>query len=69
MTKFLLHNFIIEKHVKDALTEDIGFGDISTDFLCTDNDILKAKLNTREDGILSGIEVFKTVFKELYLKS
>ena len=65
MTKFLLHNFIIEKHVKDALTEDIGFGDISTDFLCTDNDILKAKLNTREDGILSGIEVFKTVFKVL----
>ena len=65
MTKFLLHNFIIEKHVKDALTEDIGFGDISTDFLCTDNDILKAKLNTREDGILSGIEVFKTIFKIL----
>ncbi|MBO5948648.1 carboxylating nicotinate-nucleotide diphosphorylase [bacterium] len=60
-----MHNFIIEKHVKDALTEDIGFGDISTDFLCTDNDILKAKLNTREDGILSGIEVFKTIFKIL----
>ena len=65
MTKFLLHNFIIEKHVKDALAEDIGFGDISTDFLCTDNDILKAKLNTREDGILSGIDVFKMVFKIL----
>lgn len=65
MTKFLLHNFTIEKHVKDALAEDIGFGDISTDFLCSDKDILKAKLNTREDGILAGIEVFKMVFKIL----
>ena len=65
MTKFLLNNFIIEDHIKSALKEDIGFGDISTDFLCSENDKIKANLNTRENGILSGIDVFCMVFKIL----
>ena len=65
MTKFLLNNFIIEEHIKSALKEDIGFGDISTDFLCSENDKIKANLNTRENGILSGIDVFCMVFKIL----
>ena len=65
MTKFLLNNFMVEEHVKAALKEDIGYGDISTDFLCSDEDIIKANLNTRENGILSGIDVFCTVFRIL----
>jgi len=64
MSNFL-HDFMIEKHVKDALQEDIGFGDITTDFLAEDSDILSGSLNTREDGILCGSEVFKKVFKVL----
>ena len=64
MTNFL-HDFIIEKHVKDALLEDIGFGDITTDFLAKDTDVLSGSLNTREDGILCGCEVFKKVFNVL----
>lgn len=60
-----LHDFIIEKHIKDALLEDIGFGDITTDFLAEDTDILSGSLNTREDGILCGRDVFKKVFKIL----
>lgn len=61
----LLSNFYIEKHVKDALQEDIGFGDITTENLAEDSDILKAELNTRSEGVLCGCEVFKTVFKIL----
>ena len=61
----LLHDFIIEKHVKAALEEDIGFGDITTDFLAEDKDILSGALNTREDGILCGCQVFEKVFKVL----
>lgn len=60
--EFLLHDFIIEKHVKAALEEDIGFGDITTDFLAEDTDILEGSLNTRSDGILCGCDVFKKVF-------
>ena len=61
----LLHDFIIEKHVKDALREDIGFGDITTDFLTEEADTLSGSLNTREGGILCGCDVFKMVFKIL----
>ena len=62
---FLLHNFIIEKHVKSALEEDIGFGDITTDFLVGETDTLSGSLNTRSEGVLCGCDVFKMVFKIL----
>ena len=60
-----LHDFIIEKHVKSALEEDIGFGDITTDFLAEETDFLSGSLNTRSEGILCGCEIFKKVFKVL----
>ena len=60
-----MHDFIIEKHVKSALEEDIGFGDITTDFLAEAGDILSGALNTREDGVLCGSQVFEKVFKVL----
>lgn len=60
-----LHDFIIEKHVKSALEEDIGFGDITTDFLVSENDFLSGSLNTRESGVLCGCDIFKKVFSVL----
>ena len=65
MAKYLLHNFMIDEHIKNALKEDIGFGDSSTDFLATNKDLMTLYLNAREDGVLCGIDVFKRVFKIL----
>ncbi len=65
MSSVLLHDFIVEEHVKNALKEDIGFGDITTDYLVPKNERIIAKLNTREDGILCGIDIVETVFKTL----
>lgn len=65
MTSYLLHDFIIEEHVKQSLKEDIGFGDISTDYIEADGKILKAKMNARQEGILCGINVVKKVFEVL----
>lgn len=65
MQHLQLHKFIIEKYIKNALEEDIGFGDITTDYLVSDNEIIKAKLNTRQDGVLCGIDVAELVFKIL----
>ena len=48
-----------------ALEEDIGFGDITTENLASDDDFLSGELNTRSEGVLCGCEVFKTVFKIL----
>lgn len=55
----------MEDHVKSALIEDIGYGDITTENLAEDDDVLEGFLNTREDGVLCGCEVFKTVYKML----
>lgn len=64
-SNILLHDFIIEKHVKDALEEDIGFGDITTDYIARNGDFLSGTLGTRSDGVLCGSDVFKMVFKIL----
>lgn len=61
----MLSKFYVEDHVKSALMEDIGYGDITTENLAEDTDYLKAELNTRCDGILCGCKVFKTVFDVL----
>lgn len=61
----MLSNFYIKDHIKSALQEDIGFGDITTENLAGENDYLKGELNTRNDGILCGCEVFKTVYETL----
>lgn len=61
----MLDRFLIDKYVLSALEEDIGFGDITTDNLASEDDILEAKLNTRSDGIVCGLKVFERVFKNL----
>lgn len=61
----MLNNFFIEDHVKNALQEDIGFGDITTDYLTNEEDRLSCVLNTRVDGIFCGKNVFEMVFKVL----
>lgn len=61
----MLNSFFIEDHVKKALEEDIGFGDITTDYLTNEEDRMSCELNSRVEGILCGVNVFKTVFKVL----
>ena len=61
----MLSNFYIEQHVKQALQEDIGFGDVTTESIMAEDKIFKAKLTSRTDGVVCGLEVFKTVFKIL----
>lgn len=61
----MLDKFLIDKYVLSALEEDIGFGDITTDNLATEKDVLEAKLNTRSEGIVCGLKVFERVFKNL----
>lgn len=61
----MLNKFFIEEHIKNALNEDIGFGDITTDYLTTEADMMSCTLNTRVDGIFCGRDVFESVFKIL----
>ena len=35
MAEYLLNDFMIKDCIVAALKEDVGYGDISTDFICT----------------------------------
>lgn len=61
----MLNKIFTEEHVKKALMEDIGFGDITTEYLTDEKNIISCSLNSRSDGILCGKDVFETVFKVL----
>lgn len=63
--RYLLQDFIVEEHVKQALKEDIGYGDISTDYIEAYGKTLKATINSREEGILCGMDVVRKVFEVL----
>lgn len=68
MAKYLLNNFIVREFVKEALKEDIGYGDITTDYVCSylrGDETFEVNLKTRADGIFCGRDVFKTVFDVL----
>lgn len=64
----MLNNFFIEDHVRKALEEDIGFGDITTDYLTNEEDVMSCELNSRVEGVLCGRGVFETVFRLLSSK-
>lgn len=67
MKKYWLNNFAIDDFIISALKEDMYFGDITTDSICSslDNPTFKVYLKTRNDGILAGSCVFKRVFELL----
>ncbi len=61
----MLSKFFVKDHVKSALMEDIGFGDVTTESIVTEDEIFNAKLVSRCEGIICGLEVFKTVYEVL----
>lgn len=61
----MLNRFYIEEHVKEALKEDIGFEDITTDNLTDETDKMTVYLNSRTEGVFCGRDVFEAVFRIL----
>lgn len=62
---FSLCEVSIKPQVEMSLREDLGFFDITTQYLFSNCEVgdIECSLNTREDGIICGIDVFKLVFK------
>lgn len=61
----MLNKFLIKEHIRTSLKEDIGFFDITTDNIVEKDERMKVCLITRGDGVICGLKVFETVFKEL----
>ncbi len=58
-----MNNLTIDNIIINALKEDMPTGDITVDNLIPDDEISDAKLIAKDNGIISGIEVFKRVFE------
>lgn len=56
---------VIEPFIHRALQEDIGFGDITTNSIVTEDRQEKGVLITKEPGILAGLPVAEKVFNTL----
>ena len=60
-----LENINAKNLVKQALIEDIGHGDLTTEALISPDAELTATFNTREDGIIAGLPLLKMIFEDI----
>ena len=59
-----LNQFYIRSVVKRALDEDLRpRGDITTDLIKLKNEIIKARILAKQDGVIAGLEFCKVAFK------
>lgn len=49
--------------------QDIGFEDLTTNALINPDTIIKARIITREEGIISGVDLANNIFQEFFVKS
>ena len=60
---------LLEEKIKEFLSEDLGFGDITTDTLIDDNSMAEAEIVFKEEGVVAGVEEAVTIFKLVGCKS
>lgn len=61
----MLNYLIVDNIIKEALKEDIPYGDITASSVVTPDSKAKASLIAKEDGIICGLSVFERVFSIL----
>lgn len=59
----MLDNIIIDRIIKNALEEDLGWGDVTTDFTIPDKTVIRGNFIAKEKGIVCGIDVCRRVFE------
>ncbi len=55
----------IDKIIEDALNEDIGSGDVTTDFIIPSKSKVKGCFIVKSEGIICGIKLIKLVYHKL----
>ena len=63
------NRILVEKKIKYFLSEDLGFGDITTEELIDDHLMVEAEIIFKEEGIVAGAEEAATLFEILGCKS
>ncbi len=63
MTVDILNDSRVGRLIEQALQEDIGFGDITSEALIPEQQLGHAVVLPKENGIISGLELFKIIFQ------
>ena len=58
-------NILVDKIIEQALLEDIGTGDITTESTIPSNFKAKGIIKTSEEGVVAGLDIICLVFKKL----
>ena len=58
-----LSEFALKDLIRNAFKEDIGSGDITTEFLVPKNEVIKAAIILKEKATVAGLEIARKVFK------
>lgn len=61
----ILPVFVIKKYIQEALNEDIGSGDLTVNAIVKPGQKLEAKINSRSECVVCGIDVARIVFEIL----
>lgn len=59
----LLHDSKISRLIEEALHEDIGFGDVTSESIIPEESLGRAVVQAKENGIVSGLELVSIVFR------
>lgn len=57
-----LPQFYVDDLIKRAITEDINYIDVTTDYLVDENDTTTAKFVSKDGGVLAGLDIALRVF-------
>jgi nicotinate-nucleotide pyrophosphorylase (carboxylating) len=63
MSVDLLHDSKISRLIEQALQEDIGFGDVTSESIIPEEQLGRAVLQAKENGIVSGVEIVSIIFQ------
>ncbi|WMJ24136.1 carboxylating nicotinate-nucleotide diphosphorylase [Paludicola sp. MB14-C6] len=58
----LLPQFYVDDLIKGAIKEDINYIDVTTDYLIPEDSISTAKLVSKDEGVIAGLEIAARVF-------
>ncbi|TCO71020.1 carboxylating nicotinate-nucleotide diphosphorylase [Marinisporobacter balticus] len=61
----MYNKFLAEKIIKNALIEDMNYGDTTTDILIDEHSISEAFMIAKEEGVIAGLPIAEIVFRLL----
>ena len=60
-----LPQFYVDDLIKRAISEDINYIDVTTDYLVPEGSVSSARLISKDEGVVAGIEIGMRVFELL----